>query len=170
MPGRPAYCHQPIASQTSAPFKWVAPLKSEKILEGFCPEPRQEEQLAVNSGGLMVFLRLADIEWLEAADNRVALHVGRETHLLRETLAAVAAKLPPDRFLRLSPSALVNVGQIKELRSLLDGQWAVLLRNGTRLILMHAYRENLRQLGLCRADSTKPLAFTRFTVGRSAWN
>ena len=148
----------------------MAPLKSEKMLEGFCPEPRQEEQLAVNSGGLIVFLRLADIEWVEAADNRVALHVGNETHVLRETLVAVAAKLPPDRFLRLSPSTLVNIEQIKELQSLLHGQWAVVLRNGRRLTLRHSYRETLLLAGLALPVSTKRMVCFRITAARSARN
>jgi two-component system LytT family response regulator len=109
------------------------------MLEGFCPEPRQEEQIAVNSNGIMVFVCLADIEWLEATDDGVALHVGKETHKLRDTLAAVATKLAPGRFLRISPSTLVNLAQIKELQPMFHGRCRVLLRNGTRLTFMRSY-------------------------------
>ena len=132
-------CHKPVASQAPVPLKWVAPQKSEGLLEGFCPEPLQEEHIAVNSNGLMVFLRLADVEWLEAVDDCVALHVGKQTHLLRETLAAVATKLPRDRFLRISSSTLVNRAQIKELQPLFHGRCRVLLLNGTRLTFMRSY-------------------------------
>jgi two-component system LytT family response regulator len=117
----------------------VAPVKSDKMLEGFCPEPLQEVQIAVNSNGHMLFLRLADVEWLEAVDNCVAMHFGKQTHLLRETLAAVAAKLPPDRFLHISSSTLVNRAQIKELQPMLHGRCRVLLHNGTRLTFMRSY-------------------------------
>ena len=105
------------------------------MLEGFCPEARQEEQIAVNSNGLILFLRLADIEWAEADGDCVKLHVGRQTHLLRDTLAAVGAKLPPDRFLRLGGSTLVNIEQVKDLQPLPQGDYEVLLRNGTWLTL-----------------------------------
>jgi DNA-binding LytR/AlgR family response regulator len=132
-------CHKPFASQVPVPLKWVPPQKSEGLLEGFCPEPLQEEQIAVNSNGLMLFLRLADINWLEAVDDCVALHAGRLTHLLRETLDAVATKLPRDRFLRISSSALVNRAQIKELRPLSQGRCRVLLLNGTRLTFMRSH-------------------------------
>ena len=108
------------------------------MLEGFCPEPHPEEQIAVNSQGLMLFLRLADIEWLEAADNCVALHVGKETHVLRETLGALVAKLPPGRFLRIGPRTLVNVQQIKDLQPLRHRRCRVLLRSGTRLTFMRS--------------------------------
>ena len=108
------------------------------MLEGFCPEPHPEEQIAVNFNGLMLFLRLADIEWLEAADNCVALHVGQETHVLRDTLAAIVAKLPPGRFLRIGPRTLVNVQQIKDLRPLRHRRCRLLLRSGTRLTFMRS--------------------------------
>jgi two-component system LytT family response regulator len=108
------------------------------VLDGFCPEPHPEEQIALNRNGLMLFLRLADIEWLEAADNRVALHVGRETYVLRETLAALVAKLPPGRFRRIAPCTLVNVAQIKELQPLRHRRCAVVLRSGTRLTFMRS--------------------------------
>jgi two-component system, LytTR family, response regulator len=107
-----------------------------KVLEGFCPEPSLEEQIAVNSNGLMLFLRLADIEWLEAAEHCVWLHIGKERHALRETLAAIVGKLPPGRFLRIGPRALVNVRQIKDLQPLRHGRCAVVLRSGTRLAFL----------------------------------
>ena len=148
----------------------MAPQKSDKVLEGFCPEPRPEEQIVVNSNGLMLCLRLADIEWLKAANNCVALHVGKETHVLRETLAAVAAKLPANRFLRINPSTLVNTRQIKELHPISHGNCGVLLHNGTRLPLLCACCEKLRQIGLGRAASTKPLVCSPFTVRGHAGN
>ena len=104
------------------------------MLEGFCPETCQEEQIALNSNGLMLFLRLADVEWLEAADGCVALHIGKETHVLRETLAALVTKLPAGRFLRIGPRTLVNVQQIKDLQPLRHRRCRVLLRSGMRLI------------------------------------
>lgn len=160
----------PVTTQNFAPLKWVAPQRSDKVLEGFCPEPRPEEQIAVNSNGLMLFLRLADIEWLEAADNCVALHVGKETHVLRDTLAVMAAKLPADLFLRINASVLVNSREIKELQPLSPGKCVVLLHNGTRLTLMCACCEELRQIGLGRAASTRPLVCSRFTVRRPGRN
>ena len=81
----------------------------------------------------MIFLRLADIAWVAAVNQGVELHIGQRTCLLRVTLAAVAAKLPPDRFLRLNGSTLVNLAHIMELQPGSRGGYDVLLRNGTRL-------------------------------------
>ena len=148
LPDEPTGFHKLAASRHSAWFERSRPQNLNGLLEGFCPEPRQEEQIAVNSNGLILFLRLADIEWVEAAGHGVELHVGPETHLLRDTLAAVGAKLPPNRFLRISDSTLVNREQIKELQPMCRGEYVVLLRNGKRLALTRGYCDKLRQIGL----------------------
>jgi two-component system, LytTR family, response regulator len=109
---------------------------------------RSPERLAVKSQGRILFLRSSDIDWVEAADNYVNLHVGRETHPLRDTMTSLEKRLPANCFLRISRSTIVNVEQIKELHSMLHGEHTVVLRNGTRLTLTRGYRGKLRQLGL----------------------
>ena len=84
----------------------------------------------------MLFLRLADVEWLEESDGCVVLHVGKETYPLPGTFGTVAAKLPCDRFLRIAPSTLVNVQHIKKVQRTAHGQCVVVLRDGTRLTSM----------------------------------
>ena len=98
---RTTCCSKLPAGEGLAQFHPPAPPKPGGLLEGFCAEPGAEEQIALNSNGRLLLLRLADIDWLEAADPCVALHVGQETHLLKDTLAALMAKLPPGRFLRI---------------------------------------------------------------------
>jgi two-component system LytT family response regulator len=106
------------------------------------------ERLAVKSNGRIVFLRLTDIDLVEAADNYVKLCVGKETHMLRETMTALEEKLPPDRFMRISRSTIVNIESVKELHPMFHGEYMVTLRNGTRVTLTRSYREQLRQLGV----------------------
>ncbi len=118
----------------------------------------------------MLSLRLADIGWMESAEEGVKLHVGKHTHRLRDTLAAVAAKLPPGRFLRISRSTMVNIEQIKGLQQMFFDEYEVLLRNGTRLPLTRAYYANLAQIGLSLPTATPPLICSRLTLGRPASN
>jgi two-component system LytT family response regulator len=140
------------------------------LLEGFCPEPSEEEQIAVNANGLMLFLRLADVEWMETADNCVKLRVGKQTHRLRDSLAVLAAKLPPGRFLRISRSTLVNIKHIKGVQRMFFDEYEVLLRNGARLTLARAYLENLPQIGLPLPASMAPITSSHLTLGRPASN
>jgi two-component system, LytTR family, response regulator len=112
----------------------------------FKTPPRQAERITVKSAGKILFLRLDEIIWVEAADNYVKLHVGEATHQLRDTMAAVEARLPAERFVRISRSSIVNLDHLKELHPLCHGEYAVLLQNGTQLTLTRGYKDKLRQL------------------------
>jgi two-component system LytT family response regulator len=118
-------------------------------LDALLAEARPEkgaDRIPVKSGGRIVFVRLADLAWIEAADNYVKLHSGAETHFMRETMAMIESRLASDQFVRISRSAIVNVEHIKELQAMSHGEYEVALGNGTRLTLTRGYREKLRQL------------------------
>ena len=107
---------------------------------------KKQDRLAVKTGGKILFLRMAEIEWIEAADNYVNLHLGSEAHLHRETMAALEEKLPADKFMRISRSTIVNLERIRELQPLFHGEYAVIMRNGTRLTLTRSHRDKLQRL------------------------
>ena len=106
------------------------------------------ERLAVKSGGRVVLLKVEDIDWIEAADNYVELHVGKQSHLLREKLSTLETRLAPEKFVRISRSTIVNVERVKELQSLFRGEYALILQSGERLTLSRSYRDKLREFGL----------------------
>jgi two-component system, LytTR family, response regulator len=106
-------------------------------------QPRAE-RLVVKSGGRLFFLRTDEIDWVEAAGNYVRLHVGTTSHLLRETMNAIEGRLDPEKFFRIHRSRIVNMERIQELQPWLNGEYAVLLRTGTRLTLSRGYREKLQ--------------------------
>lgn len=106
------------------------------------------ERLAVKSSGRVVFVRIEDIDWIEAADNYVDLHVGKQSHLLREKMSVLETRLPPEKFVRISRSTIVNVERLKELQPLYHGTYAVILQDGTKLTLSRNYRDKLEQFGL----------------------
>jgi two-component system LytT family response regulator len=107
-------------------------------------QPRAE-RLVVKSGGRLFFLRADEIDWVEAAGNYVRLHVGTTSHLLRETMNAIESRLDPEKFFRIHRSRIVNMERIQELQPWLNGEYAVLLRTGTRLTLSRGYREKLQE-------------------------
>lgn len=121
----------------------LAELKSER---------RGTERLAIKVDGRVIFLRSTEIEWLEAEGNYVKLHVAGVAHLFRDTLSALEADLPPDQFLRISRSVIVNLDSVRELQPLFYGDYAVLLRDGTKLTLSRTYRDRLERLLERRGD------------------
>lgn len=104
------------------------------------------DRLVVKSVGRIFFLKTNEVDWIEAAGNYAKLHVGRESHLIRETMNGLESKLNPDIFLRIHRSTLVNIDRIKELHPLFSGDYTVMLKNGIELTLSRNYRDRLLEL------------------------
>jgi two-component system LytT family response regulator len=103
------------------------------------------DRLVVKSGGRISFIRVEDIDWIEAAGNYVKLHVGKEDHLLRESLGSLEARLDPSRFVRIHRSTIVRLERIRELQPAFHGDYHVLLHDGTELTMSRSCREKLQQ-------------------------
>jgi two-component system LytT family response regulator len=103
------------------------------------------ERLMVKSGGRIYFVRIEDVDWMEAAGNYVRLHVGTEDHLLRESLTALEKKLDPTRFVRIHRSTIVNLERIRELQPAFHGDYVIILQDGTELALSRSCREKLEE-------------------------
>lgn len=104
------------------------------------------DRLLVKSSGRVLLIKIEDIDWIESADNYISLHVGKEAHLMRETMNSVEGRLPPDKFMRISRSTIVNLERIQELQPMFHGEYVVLLRNGAKLTLSRGYRDKLDML------------------------
>ena len=109
------------------------------------PEPPRLERLVVKSGGRVFFLRTDEIDWIEAAGNYVRLHLGGESHLFRETMNHMEARLDSRQFVRIHRSRIVNTDRVKELQPWFNGEHVVILQNGTRLTLSRGYRDKLQE-------------------------
>lgn len=87
-------------------------------------------RILVRSPERILFLKPDEIDYLEAAGNYVVLHAGKESHIMRETTAAMEARLAPAGFMRISRSVIVNLTRIREVQPLGPGQYSVRLKNG----------------------------------------
>lgn len=115
-------------------------------LESARAAARAPDRIVVRDGDKAVFVRAADIDWVEAEANYVRLHVGKSSHLLRETLSVLEQRLPARQFRRIHRSTIVNVDAIRELHSWFHGEYRVLLRSGAELKLSRNYKKNLEDL------------------------
>lgn len=104
------------------------------------------DRIVVKSGGRVFFLRAEDIDWIEAAGNYVELHVGKDSHLLRETMNRLEKRLDPDAFLRIHRRLIVSLDRIKQLEGVSHGEYVVVLKDGTRLGSSRGYREGLQKM------------------------
>lgn len=108
--------------------------------------PKKLELLTIKSAGQVLFVSLAEIDWIEAADYYAAVHVGSRTHLLRRSIVELEQDLDPAAFCRIHRSTIVNLKRVRGLKLNADGEYTVLLEGGTTLRLSRRYR---RQLQAC---------------------
>ena len=118
--------------------------------------PHPAERLIVKSRGQVLFVNVADIDWIDAAGYYACVHVGGDTHIIRRTLSELERDLGDDRFSRIHRSIIVNLDRVQGLELQNGGEYAVVLKTGTRLQLSRRFRKPLQE----RMDA--------FTLFRSA--
>jgi two-component system LytT family response regulator len=116
------------------------------LLDQTPPPAGQLTRLAVKTPGKVTFVELDQIQAIEAAGKYAVVQVGKENHVLRETMSSLEAHLPPQRFLRISRSVIVNIDQIQELQPMFKGENVVVLKNGKSYPTTRPIREIQQKL------------------------
>jgi two-component system LytT family response regulator len=104
------------------------------------------ERLAIKAHGKILLMKVAEVDWIEAAGDYVRLHAGARSYLLRETMSDLTAKLNPAKFLRIHRSTIVNIDRMKDIQPLFKGDHVVTLQDGTKLKLSRSCRDKLRDV------------------------
>jgi two-component system, LytTR family, response regulator len=94
----------------------------------------------------IVVVDTPDVDWIEAADYYVSLHVGPKTHLLRETMGHLERRLDPEKFVRIHRSAIVNVDRVREIHPLFRGDCVLVLADGAKVRLSRTRRSEFERL------------------------
>lgn len=115
---------------------------AEAAVSGRGPQPMR---LPIRTGGRVVLLHTANIDWVDALDNYVRVHVGQEVHIVRETLTRLMERLPSNAFLRVHRSVVINLDRIRETRSITGSTLVVTLADGTRITVGRGYRSAVEE-------------------------
>ncbi len=107
---------------------------------------RHARRFLVRAREKTLVVEAADVDWIEAADYYATLHVAGRSHLVRETLDALAARLDPERFFRVHRSAIVNLDRVREIHPLFHGDAELVLADGTRLRLSRTRRAAFKRV------------------------
>ena len=110
------------------------------------PGKRHADRLIVRGTGKTYFVEVDDIEWIEAADYYASVRARGKNHLVRESLASLADRLDPSRFLRVHRSWIVNTTRVAELRSSATGDSYAVMHDGTRVRLARGSKARLTAL------------------------
>jgi two-component system, LytTR family, response regulator len=103
------------------------------------------ERVIIKNAGQISFVKISEIDWIEAADYYACLHVGARSHLLRRSLSDLEEDLDPNVFCRVHRSSIVNLERVRGLKLTPDGDYEVLLDTGTSVRLSRRYRKQLQE-------------------------
>ena len=107
-------------------------------------DPRRKlDRMMVKSAGEIGFVKTSDIDWIEAADYYACLHIGSKSRLVRRSLAELEEDLDPAEFCRVHRSGIVNLQRVRGLKLNQEGEYEVVLEDGTRVRLSRRYRKHL---------------------------
>ena len=118
--------------------------RAEDKIRNHRPTPQTAERITVKNAGQILFLKTTEIDWIGAADYYACLHVGVRTHLLRRSMSELEKDLDPRVFCRIHRSAIVNLARVRALQFNRDGEYEVLLDNGSALPVSRRYRRQLQ--------------------------
>ena len=127
----------------NARFELALGRAKERIAPGKTPMPMLE-RFAVKSAGQVSFLKMSEVDWIEAADYYSCLHVGARTHLLRRSMAELDQELDQAIFCRIHRSTIVKLDRVRGMKLNESGEYDVLLEDGTKLRLSRRYRKQLQ--------------------------
>lgn len=127
-------------SSDDATARLLALLESRQTPASDAP-PAHVTRFAVRDRDRTRFVKVTDIDWIEASGNYVVMHAGKENFVLRETLAAVEAQVSPKEFFRMNRSALARLDRVREVEPAFNDEHVVVLTTGARIPLTRGVRE-----------------------------
>jgi len=139
---RVSHGEQPAAR--GAPSLVGAPPASGNEGPGALPS-HYASRVLVKHDGRMFFVKVGDIDWVEADRNYVKLHVGNSAHTIRERISRIEETLDPRMFARIHRSTIVNLNRVREMQQWFSGDYVVILDNGAKLRLSRHYRDRVER-------------------------
>ena len=87
--------------------------KRRNVERGTPPTPHgPSELLLIKSNGRLLFLKMSELQWVEAERDYLRLHLATGTHFIRDTMNNFQQRLDPSGFLRIHRSAIVNIHEV----------------------------------------------------------
>jgi two-component system LytT family response regulator len=116
------------------------------LLEAMSSRSRYARRLAIRATGRTSPVDVENVDWIQAAENYVQLHVGRAAHLLHVTMNKLETALDPEMFVRIHRSIIVNIRQIKEVQPAQHGEYVIVLQSGVRIQSSRSYHATMKAL------------------------
>jgi two-component system, LytTR family, response regulator len=133
------------ATPSDAPSVPLAP-RLRELLGPRATEAGALQHLYIRDRGAVRPVPIRDVERLEADDDYVTVYAKGARHLLTITLSELLERLDARRFVRIHRSHAVNIDWVANFAPHDAGRWAVVMRDGTRLVASRSGTQLLRAL------------------------
>ena len=118
----------------------------EEMAQGESNSQTWQEKLVVKDGSDIHIIKVADIQWVDAAGDYMCIHAAGETHIMRTTMKQLEAMLNPSLFLRIHRSTIINSDSVSSAQTLGNGEYMLSLEGGAQLKVSRGYRDKVKQL------------------------
>ncbi len=115
------------------------------LLQSLASPPRTLTRIAVRAAGKTRFVDMADVLWIQAAENYVELHTATSRHLVHTTMQSLLSRLDPDVFARIHRSTIVNVRHVVQIEAAAPGDYVLTLDNGFSIQSSRTYNEIIKR-------------------------
>lgn len=115
------------------------------LLQSISERQGYPDRFAVRVGHRLLFVRVASIDWIGAEGNYACLHAGKQSHLIRDTMTSLERRLDPRIFLRIHRSTIVNLERVREIQSLTNRSYVLILEDGTKVESSSGYRQQIQE-------------------------
>lgn len=119
---------------------------AKELVDSRSNAPAWPERLTIKDGSEFQFIKIADIQWIDAAGDYMCVHAGGKTHIMRTTMKQLEASLDPSVFIRVHRSSIVNANSIATATTHLNGEYVLTLEGGAKLKVSRSYSERIKSL------------------------
>jgi two-component system LytT family response regulator len=117
----------------------------DELLSQLKPVQRFADRLLLKDGEKVIVVLVADIDWIEAADNYVKVYARNVRYRVRQTIKSLESQLDPAQFARAHRSAIVNLDRVRSLDPMAAGEYVLTLSTGDKVALSRGYRDSFRK-------------------------
>lgn len=139
-----ADAHKRLLSLAAAMGAPLSPAAAAALDGPATPVDPLADRIFVKDRGRGIFVRIPDIDYVEALGNYARIYAAGAKHLLREKMTVLEQKLAPHGFVRVHRSAIVNLDRVREVVPRRTGDHVVVLTGGVRLKLSRSYRDRIQ--------------------------
>ena len=105
---------------------------------------KEPSRLAIRDAGRTTWVNQDDIEWIDAAGDYMCVQALGVTYIMRKTMKELEAELDESILQRIHRSTIVNVRQVREMESHINGEYFLTLGSGHRVKLSRTYKDKLK--------------------------